>query len=352
MIEIEHIWVLIGIVLVLFFALLLLTSKKYKSRANNFLALAIIMLAILILKIEGILAGTLLDELFDIIRIEYAFGFVLYLYVVKALDTTIGKATYFLLVFPFVLFSGLYAFAFITDRLNIEAPSAFMEKLEPLEIYLILGFNLLVIFLFTAKVHVSDSSRSFKNWIYVISIGLSLVLGTFFILEIIELFFGHYEEVYWRSAIALFFVLLTYYGVQQLQVERELTQIKQINKRISSPHKSKRKTTPRHYERMELYMQEETPYKDLNFDREAMAAQLGLSTGSITRILKTEGQINFNAYINKYRIQLARQMLTDPRFDIFSLEAIGREVGFKSRSAFYQSFKKEVGVSPGKFKKM
>ena len=351
MIEIEHILVLIGVVLVLFFAVLMLTSKKYKSRANNFLALAIIMLAVLILKIEGILAGTLLDELFDIVRIEYAFAFVLYLYVTKALNSTIRRTTYLFLVLPFVLFSSLYAFALLTDRFNIEAPSTFMEKVEPFEIYLILGFNLLVISLFTIKVQRSDSSKSFKNWIYIISIGLSLVLGTFFLLEVMELFFDRYDEVYWRSAIALFFVLLTYYGVQQLQVERELVQIKKIVQKNRSPQKSKRTTLPQHYERMELYMQEEAPYKDIAFDREAMASKLGLSASSITRILKTEGQSNFNDYINKYRIKLAKQMLTDPRFDIFSLEAIGREVGFRSRSSFYQSFKKEVGVSPGVFKK-
>mgnify|MGYP001791393320 FL=1 len=189
MIEIEHILVLIGVVLVLFFAALLLTSKKYRSPTNNFLALAIIMLAIIILKIEGILAGSFLDEMFDFIRIEYAFGFVLYLYVMKALNAKIKRAVYVLLAAPFVLFSSFYAFALLTDKFDIEAPSMLLEQIEPIEIYLILGFNLLVIFLFTSKVQGSNSSKSFKNWIYIISIGLTVVLGTFFALEVVEFFF-------------------------------------------------------------------------------------------------------------------------------------------------------------------
>ncbi|MEL6918929.1 MAG: helix-turn-helix transcriptional regulator [Bacteroidota bacterium] len=106
------------------------------------------------------------------------------------------------------------------------------------------------------------------------------------------------------------------------------------------------------FDHIKQLMKENEYFRNPDFNRESLASVLGLSASSITRILKEEGQIGFNDFVNRHRIALAKNMLKDERFDIFSLEAIGKEVGFKSRSTFYETFKKEVGISPGAFKKL
>ena len=59
---------------------------------------------------------------------------------------------------------------------------------------------------------------------------------------------------------------------------------------------------------------------------------------------------NFNSYINTFRINKAKAILLSEMSNKLSIEGVGNEVGFQSKSAFYASFKKLVGETPTKFK--
>ena len=188
MLEIEQVFIFTGVVLTLFFAVLLLTVKRLRSKANAYLAVSLLCISLIMLKINGVLEDTIVDMLFDFFRIEYLFAVLLYNYVSKVLEQSISKITHVLLWLPFLLFSGLYTLVAIEDRFSFEGVSPLLEIIEPFEIYLIIGFNSLVVLLFTRKVQNNNSSSSFKKWIYLISFGLIGILLSFFILEIIECF--------------------------------------------------------------------------------------------------------------------------------------------------------------------
>lgn len=59
---------------------------------------------------------------------------------------------------------------------------------------------------------------------------------------------------------------------------------------------------------------------------------------------------SFSAFINEHRVKAAEGMLTTHHQ--LTLEAIGNECGFKSKSSFYAAFKKCRGVTPAQRKKM
>jgi len=352
MLEIEQVFIFTGVVLTLFFAVLLLTVKRLRSKANAYLAVSLLCISLIMLKINGVLEDTIIDMLFDFFRIEYLFAVLLYNYVSKVLEQSISKITHVLLWLPFLLFSGLYTLVAIEDGLSSEGVSPLLEIIEPFEIYLIIGFNSLVVLLFTRKVQNNNSSNSFKKWIYLISFGLICILLSFFIFEIIELFFNEYYGGYLHTAMALFFIILSYFGVQRLQVENERQQIHALQKKKQvTNQKTKSKSAQNHFERLKHHMIEKERFRDISLNRETIAAELGFSPSSLTRILKEEGQISFNDFVNYHRVAFAKKMLVDEAYDMFSLEAIGKESGFKSRSAFYKSFQKIEGVSPGVFKK-
>lgn len=352
MIETEQIFVLVGVILVLFFAILLLTSKKYKSHPNKFLASSLITLAVIILRINGLLEQVFLEGLFSFFRLEYLFSVFLYMYVFITLKEPITRYNLILLLSPFIVFSALYSFVAVSDWFAYEAFDGLLESIEPYEIYITIIFNITVVLLFMLKVKGSSVETAFKKWIYTIAFGLILVMLSFLTLELIEIIFDVYYWSYLGIGISIFFIGIAYVGVQQLQVETEKKSINKIyNNKKNNSQIPTGKIPPGHFNHMQQLMKDEELFRNPSLDRGILANRLGLSASSITRILKEEGQISFNDFINRYRIDLAKNMLNDPRFDIFSLEAIGQEVGFKSRSTFYETFKKEVGISPGAYKK-
>jgi len=62
-------------------------------------------------------------------------------------------------------------------------------------------------------------------------------------------------------------------------------------------------------------------------------------------------QKNFKSYINSFRIDESKRLLADESTASLSIEGIGLEVGFKSKSVFYAAFKKETGATPSSYKK-
>lgn len=59
---------------------------------------------------------------------------------------------------------------------------------------------------------------------------------------------------------------------------------------------------------------------------------------------------NFLTFINEYRINEAKSIITSDTNQKYSIEGIGNMSGFNSRSAFFNAFKKTTGMTPSAFK--
>jgi len=82
-----------------------------------------------------------------------------------------------------------------------------------------------------------------------------------------------------------------------------------------------------------------------------LAKKLNASSNTLSKTINSEFGMNFNDYINQKRVKVAQERLLNPDFDKLTIEAIGNSVGFNSKSAFYNAFKKKTGVSPSVFSK-
>jgi AraC-like DNA-binding protein len=58
---------------------------------------------------------------------------------------------------------------------------------------------------------------------------------------------------------------------------------------------------------------------------------------------------SFFEYINYYRIEEAKMLLADPGQQKYSIDTLAEKSGFRSRSAFYKAFRKEIGHTPGEY---
>ncbi len=81
-----------------------------------------------------------------------------------------------------------------------------------------------------------------------------------------------------------------------------------------------------------------------------LAEKLKVHPKRISASINTIFNQNFNSYVNQLRIKKAEILLTDQSSNYFSIEGIGKEVGFHSKSAFYSAFKKVTGTTPNKYK--
>lgn len=82
---------------------------------------------------------------------------------------------------------------------------------------------------------------------------------------------------------------------------------------------------------------------------EDIATQTGLSRHEISQVLNETYEHGYNHFIKEIRIEEAKKLI-EARPEL-SLEGIGYEAGFKSKSVFFESFKKIVGCTPSAYKK-
>lgn len=80
-----------------------------------------------------------------------------------------------------------------------------------------------------------------------------------------------------------------------------------------------------------------------------VAKRLNLSTHELSKLINEALDKSFTDFVNEYRIKEAAQLIKNN--SLFTIEAIGQQSGFNSKSAFYKAFKKLLGTTPAKYKK-
>ena len=96
-------------------------------------------------------------------------------------------------------------------------------------------------------------------------------------------------------------------------------------------------------------MMKEKLYINPKFKLDDLAQHAGLSKHLLSKLLNEEYKHGFNNYVNSFRIKEAKSLI-QKREDL-SLEGIGYESGFNSKSSFFAIFKKMVHCTPAQFKK-
>ncbi|MDR2652779.1 MAG: AraC family transcriptional regulator [Prevotellaceae bacterium] len=102
-------------------------------------------------------------------------------------------------------------------------------------------------------------------------------------------------------------------------------------------------------EEIERLINEKKLYKNYNLTLDILSNELKINRNYISNAINRCRRINFNAYINEYRIKEAIMMISSENCRKTSIEDIAFEVGFSNRSVFSRTFKKITGLSPMSF---
>ncbi|WP_244890675.1 helix-turn-helix domain-containing protein [Flavobacterium akiainvivens] len=105
-----------------------------------------------------------------------------------------------------------------------------------------------------------------------------------------------------------------------------------------------------YFQKLELLCKEQHIYTDSTLNREKVAEKLGISPGYVSQIINIITGDNFANYINQYRVEAVKEMISNSEYDNYNLLAMGLESGFTSKTTFYKAFKKVTGQTPNEYK--
>ena len=100
---------------------------------------------------------------------------------------------------------------------------------------------------------------------------------------------------------------------------------------------------------MDLQMTESHIFTDPDLNLKGMAQRLGLTQKKIKQLLKDSQRYDrLYDYLTEKRVLYSCELIKqNPQY---SMEAIGKEAGFVSRSTFQTEFKKRIGITPAQYR--
>ncbi len=82
-----------------------------------------------------------------------------------------------------------------------------------------------------------------------------------------------------------------------------------------------------------------------------LAKTVGCSVNHLSQVINSGFEMSFFDYLNRYRIDYAKELLSTSDFQSGAILNIAFTVGFNSNSAFYAAFKKRVGKTPAQYRR-
>ncbi|QCX02328.1 AraC family transcriptional regulator [Aggregatimonas sangjinii] len=203
-------------------------------------------------------------------------------------------------------------------------------------------------------------SNTFKlelNWIR----NFLLLYIILFLYDIVQTIIGtifmdlNYRQRWWMT----FFtgLVIIYVGIKGFFTNT--SKLKKLDfsfspKRVAIPENastSAKTVSPEAMQHIKWLMEEEKPYLNPELDLSDLAKAAKLTRGQLSEIINSGFGQNFNDFVNGYRVEAFKNMLSDNKHQQLSILGIAYECGFNSKATFNRVFKKITHSSPSEFLK-
>ncbi len=181
------------------------------------------------------------------------------------------------------------------------------------------------------------------------------LLISLWVLYIIDIFFSEQLGIGdWARALIHVMLVFIIYGIGYMSL-RQPTIFKYKESSLSNSKYLKSKLSYENSKEIKdcllTTMQKHKPYLDGDITLSGLADLVGCTSNNLSQVINSEFEKTFFDFINTYRINQAKQYLLICESEKMTILAIALEAGFNSKSAFYNAFKKEVGMTPSQYKK-
>lgn len=136
---------------------------------------------------------------------------------------------------------------------------------------------------------------------------------------------------------------------KNVELDHLSTRLIQTEEKLQNSNGNGIKDEEKIYQKLKELFEKEKIYKQPDISLSKLARKLKTNTSYLSLIINNRFEEPFKTLINKCRINEARRLLSSPEYSKYSIEGIAEEVGYQSRSTFYQSFKQITGLTPTQY---
>ena len=105
------------------------------------------------------------------------------------------------------------------------------------------------------------------------------------------------------------------------------------------------------FEHLVRVLENEQLYLNHSLKISSVSEVLKVQEKLVSKAVNEHAQENFNAYINRFRVAHAANLIMSDTHSHFTIDAIAEESGFANKVSFYKAFKRVKGLSPSEFRK-
>lgn len=356
--------------------LIILKSSLFNSNSNKYLAYLLFTLSILLLnhvfEIES--AYKLYPFLQFIDDVEWAFllPVFIFLFIIHRIEDTIkSKQKIYLCFIPFA-YSAVLNIATDLDSVAgiYKIPDSAFDIINVLSlIHLILAVTfipILLIYSFLMLKHLKNKQE--KKWVISLLSLVTLLLLSWLITALVGLIL-EYNISSTMTGVALFGTFIihwtAYKGIYKYKLAKNkhavhnflntdfsisISDLSIIENNTPEEYRESITADNPYFQKLELLFNEQHIYTDSTLNREKVAEKLGISPGYVSQIVNVITGDNFANYINNYRVEAVKEMISNSEYDKYNLLTMGLESGFTSKTTFYKAFKKVTGQTPNEYK--
>lgn len=392
-IDLASIILLIGSVQGVFFALILLNTRGAQRHANRYLAIFLLLLAL-----------TLVDEFMTWTRYYLSFPHLLGLiwptnflfapfayFYVKSLTSirtyTPGKTIWLHFIPAFIdvvynlpnyLLPAEQKIALLfrsgqTSLAHLLELDTFGPILQML-IYLLISIRLLNAHRNNIKDSFSQIERINLLWLRNLLIALFILWIIYLFTEMASPWMGMIYEAWYALHLMVVVVIfaLGYLGVRQPAIFSALQHQDQSHTAEQTSHsaadesdtaasisrdKYRKSALTKSQSETILHslhkaMTQQKPYLEGDLNLPKLAEILEISPHHLSQVINERLEVNFFDFINRYRVEEAKQQLAKTQRRRPNILTIALDAGFNSKSAFYTAFKRHTEMTPSQFRKM
>lgn len=304
---------------------------------------------------------------------------IIYLLVLTLVNKEITKSLYIkLLIMPLVSLVFFFSFYFITDAFTTGNKFYLFEAyIGLLSLTFIANIFFFILCLreisYAFEHNLSDLGKHshisliWIKWLLWLLLIRALFSITFFTMQFL------FADAEWfpvamlvqKTAVAVIMLIATsltaYYGLRNPMLFDTITETPNVEQAfaisILTPEVKKVIKKNIKEEDVEPYLnkikevvEQEKLYLNAGLTPIILAQRVGIPVYKLTLALNKGAGKNFNEYINFYRINHAKAILSNPEQNKSTIYAIALDSGFSSEAPFYAAFKKYVGKSPSAFR--